>query len=415
MNANYKRQNIHYVNSVKFYYLFRFSGNRVSILVENPEIFLLEVGINKLQAFFSVSKHRLYFKVCKKECNFIVSDYIKKEIKYRLRNKSKLKSLIKKIMEVESNYYQNERLSHSDLTYYLENGIVMFSRYKEAAIQGIQLKKPTAAMLLGRATHAAILEPETMDDLYTHFPGEIPNSPNKKKFCQIFLEIGNAVEAYKESYTVTRDTPETVRKKSGELLVELSDYILHLKNLGSKILLESSDYKKIMELKVSFFENLAVQSLFNKFSKSKRVEESIYNSINNVLCKGKPDMILESEDGSLCMIDIKTTSNASPETFRKYLKWSNYERQLSFYTLLLDRKVDFYYIIALDTIGIYTVVYEIPVSNITAHFSFIKTRIAELQEAINSKVTTYDSIISVDPINEGFDLTNFYIVPDITS
>ena len=70
MNANYKSQNIHYVNSVKFYYLFRFSGNRVSILVENPEIFLLEVGINKLQAFFSVSKHRLYFKVCKKECNF---------------------------------------------------------------------------------------------------------------------------------------------------------------------------------------------------------------------------------------------------------------------------------------------------------------------------------------------------------
>lgn len=43
-------------------------------------------------------------------------------------------------------------------------------------------------------------------------------TPKQEKFCQLYIELGNASEAYRQAYDVKNMKPETVKRKSQELL-----------------------------------------------------------------------------------------------------------------------------------------------------------------------------------------------------
>lgn len=43
-------------------------------------------------------------------------------------------------------------------------------------------------------------------------------TPKQEKFCQKYIELGNASEAYRQSYDAEKSKPETINRKAKELL-----------------------------------------------------------------------------------------------------------------------------------------------------------------------------------------------------
>lgn len=60
---------------------------------------------------------------------------------------------------------------------------------------------------------------ERIGDLKAEVPGGAGLTPKQERFCQVFLEKGNASQSYREAYDVAPNTkPETVNRKAAELL-----------------------------------------------------------------------------------------------------------------------------------------------------------------------------------------------------
>ena len=43
-------------------------------------------------------------------------------------------------------------------------------------------------------------------------------TPKQEKFCQLYIELGNASEAYRQAYSASKMKPETIKRKAQELL-----------------------------------------------------------------------------------------------------------------------------------------------------------------------------------------------------
>ena len=43
-------------------------------------------------------------------------------------------------------------------------------------------------------------------------------TPKQEKFCQLYIELGNASEAYRQAYNASKMKPETIKRKAQELL-----------------------------------------------------------------------------------------------------------------------------------------------------------------------------------------------------
>lgn len=56
--------------------------------------------------------------------------------------------------------------------------------------------------------------------------------PKQEKFCQLYIELGNASEAYRQAYDASKMKPETIKRKAQELLENgtiTATYIAELK------------------------------------------------------------------------------------------------------------------------------------------------------------------------------------------
>lgn len=56
--------------------------------------------------------------------------------------------------------------------------------------------------------------------------------PKQEKFCQLYIELGNASEAYRQAYDASKMKPETIKRKAQELLESgtiTATYIAELK------------------------------------------------------------------------------------------------------------------------------------------------------------------------------------------
>ena len=47
---------------------------------------------------------------------------------------------------------------------------------------------------------------------------EIKLTPKQEKFCQVYIETGNASEAYRQAYNASRTKPEVVAVKASQML-----------------------------------------------------------------------------------------------------------------------------------------------------------------------------------------------------
>jgi len=59
-------------------------------------------------------------------------------------------------------------------------------------------------------------------------------TPKQEKFCQLYVELGNASDAYRGAYNVSPETtPASVHSKSYEIKQKLKEYINIIKNGGA--------------------------------------------------------------------------------------------------------------------------------------------------------------------------------------
>ena len=155
-------------------------------------------------------------------------------------------------------------------------------------------QKPTQAMIVGSATHSAILEP----DLFVKEWGRIPEGDGRSK---------------------------AVKEAKAALIVQ------H----GADHILKPDVYDNILAMRDSVLGNALSLDLLDGAD----TETSHYWTENGVDCKARVDAIPpEDSQWGNCIVDIKTTANGSPDEFRRTVGNFSYHIQAAHYLsgVLLD-------------------------------------------------------------------------------
>ena len=133
---------------------------------------------------------------------------------------------------------------------------------------------PTPQMIIGSATHSAILEP----DLFVQEWGRLPAGDGRSK---------------------------AVKEAKAELLTQF----------GADHILKADVYDNILAMRDSVFNNALALDLLDVYTDT---EVSHYWTERGVECKARIDALpQEDSQWNNCVVDIKTTANASPEEFRR--------------------------------------------------------------------------------------------------
>jgi len=175
------------------------------------------------------------------------------------------------------------------------------SRLKELKRSAAHMKyamdhpqEPTQAMIIGSATHSAILEP----DLFVKEWGRIPEGDGRSK---------------------------AVKEAKAELITQF----------GAGQILKPDVYDNILAMRDSVLGNALALDLLDGAD----TETSHYWTEIGVDCKARIDA-LPREDSmwSDCVVDIKTTANGSPEEFRRSVYNFSYHLQAQHYLSATERQ-----------------------------------------------------------------------------
>ncbi|MBT4050078.1 MAG: hypothetical protein HOE64_17155 [Nitrospina sp.] len=147
-------------------------------------------------------------------------------------------------------------------------------------------RKPTAKMEFGTAFHTLILEPEKFDDQYL-------KGSNKD---------GRTSEGKKEK----KELEEKAKEK------------------GQKVL-RYDEYEDLMRMK----ESTENHPRFSSYFSEGEPEVSIFWEMQGVGCKCRPDWMI---NGGEYIIDLKTSNDASPESFAKSVANFRYHVQDAWYS-----------------------------------------------------------------------------------
>lgn len=187
----------------------------------------------------------------------------------------------------------NAKDYHADTSAISASGLKLFARspahYYAAYLDPNRIERqPTAAMKLGTATHCAILEPDRFNAEYIALPDGLDRRTKEG-----------------------RQTYDDLLATGAELLT-------------------SDDMSLVMNMACSFRDNFTSRALFDR---NHVVEQSIFAEVNGVACKCRPDFM--TADG-LMVMDVKTTSDASPEAFGKSAWSLGYHIQAAFYRRVIQ-------------------------------------------------------------------------------
>ena len=182
---------------------------------------------------------------------------------------------------------------HADTSAISASGLKLFARspahYYAAYLDPNRIERsPTPAMRVGTATHCAILEPERFSAEYIALPEGLDRRTKEGK------------QAYAD-----------------------------LLSTGAE-LLTSDDMSLVVNMACAFRDNATSRALFDR---KHVVEQSIFAEVNGVACKCRPDFM--TADG-LMVMDVKTTSDASPESFGKSAWSIGYHIQAAFYRRVIQ-------------------------------------------------------------------------------
>ena len=196
-------------------------------------------------------------------------------------------------------YHTRAEISKSDLDLLAKSPYLL--KLKK---DGLYQTEASASLNLGSAVHKLVLE---KNDFFNEFAIE----PNLDK-----------------------------RTKDGK--AEFNEFLA--KN-SDKIILKSDDYDKALQIAEAVNHAKATAN----FLKDGKAEQSYFSEIQGVKVKCRPDFYNENLG---LIIDLKTTSDASPNGFMKSIANFNYHIQTAFYTDILQslgKKVNKFLFIAVET------------------------------------------------------------------
>ena len=148
-------------------------------------------------------------------------------------------------------------------------------------------KIPSVAMVLGSALHCAVLEHETFNERYIVEP-----------------DVDKRTKAGKEKYNA---------------------FVKEMEEKGNPIILTQTQVDTINRMTESLSTHPRINSLFE----TGQAETTIFWEENLLPCKCRPDWIINRGE---FVVDLKTTSDASPEGFAKSIANFRYHVQDAWYS-----------------------------------------------------------------------------------
>lgn len=166
-------------------------------------------------------------------------------------------------------------------------------------------EEPTPAMILGTATHTAVLEPDLFPSQYIVVPGDAPKRPTSVQL--------------------------KAKNPSAETLLAIDWWEGFERDNAGKTILAADDYQTCLAMR----DAVHVHSAAGRLLQAGRSEQSFYAIDNETgaLIKCRPDFL--RDDGGL--VDVKTTEDASPDGFAKSVANFRYYVQAPFYMDILER------------------------------------------------------------------------------
>ena len=196
-------------------------------------------------------------------------------------------------------YHARSEIGKSDLDLLAKSPLLL--KMKK---DGLYKTEATPNQILGSATHKLVLEPQD-------FKNEFAVEPNLDK-----------------------------RTKDGK--AEFEKFVIE--NQG-KIIIKADEYAKADLIAKSVLEMKATA----KFLKDGKAEQSYFSEFDGIKVKCRPDFYNENLG---LIVDLKTTSDASPSGFSKSIVNFNYHIQNAFYSDILQslgKKVNKFLFIAVET------------------------------------------------------------------
>lgn len=166
-------------------------------------------------------------------------------------------------------------------------------------------KDSTAAMQLGSAFHTMILEP----DLFEHYYAVEPT-------IEPLPKVGLLRDLGKEAYTLQKQIREKQAALNQEILGEFE-----LTSVG-KIILTAAEYENLCAMSAKIHKNEQAMQLVE----GARIEHSFFwqDAHSGLLLKARPDILHEN-----MIVDLKTTSDASPRAFQNEMVKYGYHVQFA--------------------------------------------------------------------------------------
>jgi exodeoxyribonuclease VIII len=159
----------------------------------------------------------------------------------------------------------------------------------------------TPAMRWGTLVHTAILEPETMADRCVVLPDDAPNKPTKKQ----------------------RDA----KKPSPETIAAIKWWDAFNDSVNGREIVSSEEVDALNQMHASVIADPVAGPILAKIA---HVERSIFwtDSDTGLDCRCRPDAILDNG----YILDVKTTQDASADSFSKSIANWRYHVQAAFYS-----------------------------------------------------------------------------------
>lgn len=194
----------------------------------------------------------------------------------------------------ESDYRNLDALSQSDAKWLLKNKNYFENRHK--------LNVETEAMRFGKAVHMAALEPTRFKELYVTAPNAMPDgSPFKKG---------------SKNTTIYKDMMKDFESK----------------NLGKVIINEEGDYS--VDTLTGILNALSQDELAASLLIGGEPEVRVLSTYRETEIKGTVDYYLNHSIFGPTVVELKTTKDATEDSFTKEVGNRLYDFQQSFYRLL---------------------------------------------------------------------------------
>ena len=221
----------------------------------------------------------------------------------------------------DRDYRRAEGVSQSELKEILRSPAHYLARYGPDAVPTF----PSAAMIIGTALHARVLEPETFDGLFCN-RGEVAKEPTVAELKELLAAEG--VEVPKAA------------KKPDLLALAYPDGL----PTETRTTLAPEDFAAVEGMARALQEHPAICRhgwLDSEAPGFRRMNEvSIYAEASAALIgmpmKGRIDRLIRHGDGWI-VIDLKSTDSAGPDDFQRKAFGLGYDLQAAYYSHLIEQ------------------------------------------------------------------------------